>query len=571
VSTLAAGAALGRLWWDRVRAEVARRAAAVESWPVPAVLAGLVVVEWAAVFALARSVRHNGWIYYQGGDQLWLHTLGWLLGHGELAQTQVGYGWPAVLAPIARIAGPNLVSSLPAIVLLNVVVLLPAAMLAVYGIAARIGGRLFGYWTVLVWIAVPFIGIRYTNPGYHQKYTELLLPQAFGLTAMADFPAMVAATVSIYFCVKLLFERSPRTWDAAAAGVAAGAAIAVKPSAAIFLAGPALALAGTRRPRLLASFAAGLAPALVTLTVWKERGLGQIPIIGSASAEASSHSFAPPFAAGLSKYTDQLDWGRFTQNLDLIREHFWSVRIIEWLVIAGLVGLGRRSPKGLLLVGGSFAAVIVVKGSYTSASVEDGSVFRIMMPAFPMFVLLLAAVPLLLPHAPDRLSQWREAFPERSPRLRRWLVLAAVSLTAVAPLAAVATARTHGGAADAASLTVGTMPVPANIDLGVTATVSGRRVVLHWRDGVPAGGSVFYRIWRGPLSGGDGFVCDPSPGARSCRVGLPEVGVASAGTFIDRPPRGTWIYRVAVAANWLNDPGYGDVYLVGKPIRVRVG
>src|SRR5207244_13447329 len=93
LSTIAAGAARGRRWWDRVWAEVARCTAAVESWPVPAVLAGLVVVEWSAVFALARTVRHNGWIYYQGGDQLWLYTLGWLLGHRELAQTQVGYGW----------------------------------------------------------------------------------------------------------------------------------------------------------------------------------------------------------------------------------------------------------------------------------------------------------------------------------------------------------------------------------------------------------------------------------------------------------------------------------------------
>jgi hypothetical protein len=149
-------------------------------------------------------------------------------------------------------------------------------------------------------------------------------------------------------------------------------------------------------------------------------------------------------------------------------------------------------------------------------------------------------------------------------------VLAAVALTAVAPLAAVATARTHGGAAEAASLSATGVPVPANIDLGVTATVSGRRVALHWNDAVPAGGRVFYRIWRGPLSGGDSFVCDAAPGARLCRIGLPEVGVAKAGTFVDRPRRGRWVYRVAVAANWLDDPTYGDVYLVGKPITVVV-
>ncbi len=48
------------------------------------------------------SVGHNGWIFYQGGDQLWLYTTGWLLAHGHLAQPLVGYGLPTVLAPIAR-------------------------------------------------------------------------------------------------------------------------------------------------------------------------------------------------------------------------------------------------------------------------------------------------------------------------------------------------------------------------------------------------------------------------------------------------------------------------------------
>ena len=97
---------------------------------MPPVLAGLVVVEWLAVLGTARVVRHAGWIYYQGGDQLWYYTLGWLLGHGQLTQTPVGYGWSAMLAPIARIAGPNLVSALPVIVLLNVLVLMPVAMVS---------------------------------------------------------------------------------------------------------------------------------------------------------------------------------------------------------------------------------------------------------------------------------------------------------------------------------------------------------------------------------------------------------------------------------------------------------
>ena len=50
-----------------------------------------------------------------------------------------------------------------------------------------------------LWIVVPLIGIKYTDLGYHQRYTELTLPQSFGLTAMADFPSMVAVLVAVYF------------------------------------------------------------------------------------------------------------------------------------------------------------------------------------------------------------------------------------------------------------------------------------------------------------------------------------------------------------------------------------
>jgi len=38
------------------------------------VVAGLVALQWVLVAALAVTVRHNGWIYYMGGDQLWHYT-----------------------------------------------------------------------------------------------------------------------------------------------------------------------------------------------------------------------------------------------------------------------------------------------------------------------------------------------------------------------------------------------------------------------------------------------------------------------------------------------------------------
>ena len=548
-------------------------AAAIERLPVRAVLAGMIAIEWACVLALARTVRHAGWIYYQGGDQLWYYSLGWLLGHGELGKTAVGSGWPVVLAPFARIAGPNLVSALPAIVLFNVLVLLPVAMLTLYGIATRLGGRLFGYWTLALWIAVPFVGIAYTNLGYHQRYTELLLPQALGLTALADFPTMVAALVCVYFCVKVLFTERPQLLDAAAAGIAAGAAIAIKPSTSLFLLGPALAFVYHRRFTALGVLVTAMAPALAGLAVWKERGLGRIPAFGNALAPeqvAAGAGVGPLGGIDLHHYLTRLNWSHLGNNLDLLREHFWSGRVLQWLVIAGLVGLARQSRTALLLFGGTFAAFAIVKGSYANASVEDGSVFRIMMPAFPAFIVLLASIPLLFPHAPTKLLRPRAPMPVAGkPRARLAALGAALLVSGIAPLAAFAAARTTGGSADVALLGAGNMPVPVDIDVGLTASVRpDGRVALRWRGARPAGGPVFYRIWRGPAAGGNGLTCEPALEARSCIVSLPSVGVARHGSFTDKPGKGRWVYRIAVAANWLDDPAYGDVYLVSSPVRV---
>ena len=164
-------------------------------------------MQWLAVAALALTVKHNGWLYYAGGDQLWHYTGAYLLAHGHLPATFVGYGWSILLLPVAAVAGPNLASALPAIVLFNTVVLLPVALLCVYAIAARIAGRIFGYFAAALWIALPYLGILFVEPGYHQKYTELTLPQVLGLASVPDFPAHGGLLVSAYFCLRALESR----------------------------------------------------------------------------------------------------------------------------------------------------------------------------------------------------------------------------------------------------------------------------------------------------------------------------------------------------------------------------
>lgn len=551
----------------RSRAAATRAVGLVDRLPARRVLLGFVCLQWLTVLATALVVRHAGWIYYQGGDQLWLYTSGWLLAHGHLTQTPVGYGLPALWSPIARVAGSNLVSAFPAIILFNVLVLLPACVLSLYGIAARIGGRFFGYWTLLLWIVVPFIGVLYTNQGYHQRYTELTLPQSFGLTAMADMPTMTFAVVSAYFIAKVLFDEAPAFVDAVAAGVAAGAAIAIKPATVLFLAGPALALVYRRRIVHTAAIVAGLAPAVVALTVWKARGLGNVPLLSHGAAAPRGLAAAQPVAAlNLGKYLHQLNWPHFLNNLDLLREHFWSGRLLEWLVIAGVIALARRSLTAALLVGGWFFAFAIVKGSFVGASIEDASLLRLMMPAFPAFLLLIAALPYLVPGVPARGAAATAGAPRLGVRARWALTGAAVIVTAVAPAAAFAGASTGSGI-DVATIGSELFPIPANVDIGVEARVRHGRVVLTWRGEHLAGGPVFYRVWRGRT---DGFSCASQPGGRLCNVTIPEVGVSHTPTFVDRAPRGRWFYRVAVAANWLDDPQYGDPYEVSRAVAVTL-
>jgi hypothetical protein len=81
------------------------------------------------------------------------------------------------------------------------------------------------------------------------------------------------------------------------------------------------------------------------------------------------------------------------------------------------------------------------------------------------------------------------------------------------------------------------------------------------------GGPVFFRIWRGAT---DGLTCPATPGAKLCKIVLHEVGVSRTNRFVDRPDKGAYVYRVALAANWLDDPQYGDPYLVSRPTTVTV-
>lgn len=528
----------------------------------PAYVLGILVgVQWIALLALALTVKHNGWLYYAGGDQLWHYSGAYLLAHGHLPPAYVGYGWSMMLLPVSWLAGPSLVSALPAIVLLNASILLPVALLCVYGIGNRIAGRLFGYFAALLWIVVPYAGILFVEPGYHQKYTEVTLPQVLGLTSVPDFPATVALLVCAFFCLRAV---DTGDWHAAAAaGLAAGWSIAIKPSNAIFLVAPALFLIVERR-RALTVFLLWLAPALVTLAIWKFRGLGEL---AAAPAEPVR------LAAGVGDLINRIhkpslnSWAHLRQVLDGLREHFWVARVIEWLPVAGCIALLARARRAFLLIGSWFVVFLLAKGTYIPASIEDASFFRILMPAYPAYLLLAASVVLLVPGVRARAARPASAFDEG--RLRIAVVAAAVVFAAL-PLGVVAaTPRLHDGGRTAAR--VGDSLVPISSAVRVSAAADGDVVHLRWRAPTPRAATVFYRVFRVQSPAG-GVLCGGRlrNSSDNCQLYSDAVGSTRATTFNDRPGSGSWSYRIGVAANWLNDRSLGDVYVLSPPVSVEV-
>jgi hypothetical protein len=523
------------------------------------VLGSLILVQWLAVLALALTVRHNGWLYYAGGDQLWHYSGAYLLAHGHLPPAFVGYGWSVLLAPLAALAGPNLVSALPGIVLLNTLVLLPIALFCVYDICTRLAGRLFGYFAAGLWIALPYFGILFVEPGYHQKYTELTLPQLVGLTSVPDFPSMVALLAAAALCLRALDDR---TWYyAAGAGLATGASIAIKPSNSIWLVTPLIFFLVERR-RALLPYIAGLAPTLLTLALWKYRGLGEL---------AAEPAEPVRVAAGATDLFNRIhgtqlnSWDHLREVLNSLREHFWVARVIEWLPVAGSIAFLLRSRRGFLLVGTWFIAYLLAKGTYLPASVEDASFWRIMMPAFPAYLILGAAVVLLVPGV-----RARPAAPTPVPRSRRFAIVLAAAVTAftIVPLAVVAaTPRLHDSGRQAVRLGDNLIPVTS---VGLRAATEGNAVRLSWNP--TTGSSVFYRVLRWNTATPGGVACAGTPGAASddCELFMTVAATTKTPSVVDHPGPGRWEYRIGVAANWLNDPTLGDVYVVSPPVTVTV-
>ena len=408
------------------------RAADAVARHVVLALAVILLVQVGVTVALFFSVNHNGWLTYQGGDQIWLVTSGWLLGKGAVGYALTSHGWPMLLAPLTWITGSSSVQLLPLTTILQVGVLAPIATLAVYDIGARLAGRLAGLWCACAFVAAPFLAIPYFVQRYHDSWVDQFLPQALGLTQQADFPSVVAVLVSAAFTVRALKAAAYR--EALLAGTFAGVALALKPANALYLGGPALAFLLARRWSHAAIFAAALGPALLALTIWKAKGLDQVPLFAQEELRLAAGA-AEPVVGSVTSWFDRtvnLDFDSWKQNMSNLREFTWSARVLQWLPLAGALAVARRSLPAAGLLLGWLLGYVVVKGAAEVATVESGSYWRLIMPALPAFVLLSAAVPLLVPTAMRRLGPRIAPLPARAPGWRT--TIAVVAVTGLVPL-----------------------------------------------------------------------------------------------------------------------------------------
>jgi hypothetical protein len=530
-----------------------------------AVLGVIVAVQILATVVLGLTVTHNGWVYFQGGDQIVNTTTGWMLGNLEIPATEVGYVWPLVQAPMTWLTGPTYVQAMPLLAFLNVLVLGPVAVLGIYGIAEHIGGRLLGYWAAALWVVAPFAAIPLFVDRYHEKWVDNFLPQALGLTAMPDYPSMVLVIVAAYFVVRSL---SPaHLTDAVLAGLLVGAAGGLKPPNYLFAAGVALAYPIACRWREAVAFGLAISPSLLLLTYWKWSGLGDLPAFAAEQTR---------LAAGAGVVAVDIDFGRYLEldvdhwrtQMDQLREFFWSARLAQWVPFAGLLAVlrVRRGPIAALLAGW-LGAFLLVKGFSTKSSIETNTFWRLLMPAWPAYLLLFASIPLLVPTLASRLGE-RLRPPAGVSVGRRSVIVAVVLVLAVPALAIGASSPSDGPDLAVYQDDAGNFILTA-VDDGIEVTTRrvGGTQILTWTTGSWRA-DVFYRVYR--LAGvGPDTECEHSDGARAtyCYLGSTPIATTRERTFVDeQPPAEGAIYRVGVGANWVDDPEQGDIFAFSPPV-----
>jgi hypothetical protein len=415
----------------------------------------------------------------------------------------------------------------------------------------------------VLWVVAPYLAIPLFVARFHEKFVDQFLPQALGLTAMADYFSMVALLVGALFVLRSIDRRS---WtDAVVAGVVVGVAGGAKPPNFLFLAGAGLAYVGCRRPREALAFGAAIVPALLTLLIWKSRGLGTVPLFSLGEIHEAVGSQPVAVQADLNRYVN-LDWDAWKRNMSNLREFFYSARLAQWAAIAGAIAVIRRRPGVAALLVGWLAAFLVVKGMSPLASIEGNTFFRYLMPAWPAYLLLLAAVPILVPTLMQHLGDRVAAAP--AGKAIGWRpTVALVIVAALTPLLIISVARP---ARSPQSVVLGddggnTLLTPVDRSIHVKAVQRGGAVVLVWSAPTWRAG-VSYRVMRTHGDGPD-TTCTTA-GVTSCLLDLETLAATREMRYVDGSPPDGATYRVGAVADYRNPVTGGDMFAVSPPVRV---
>jgi hypothetical protein len=314
-------------------------------------------------------------------------------------------------------------------------------------------------------------------------------------------------------------------------------------------------------------FGAAIVPSLLVLAFWKYRGLGELPVLAVEHARLVSGTSVG--ALDLGRYIE-LDVEHWRGQMNELREFFWSARLVQWAPFAGLLAVLRiRRGAIAALLAGWLGAFLLVKGFSTRASIESNTFWRLLMPAWPAY-LLLFSIPLLVPTLARRLGD-RLRPPPGARVSPRWIVVAAV-LTVVVPAAAIAASSPVDGPERAVFRDDVDNYVLTSVDDGVVVSAArvGSGVELTWTSGGPWRADVFYRVYRADDPASE-LECEHSDGAPAmyCYVRSTAIATTVERAFVDpSPPPGEATYRIGVATNWLDDPEQGDVFAFSPPVSV---
>jgi hypothetical protein len=294
------------------------------------------------------------------------------------------------------------------------------------------------------------------------------------------------------------------------------------------------------------------------------------------AAEAEVPDYSPPtFWERVREYVP-FDHDQINYQFLGFREFFWSARLLEWIPVAGLLAVARRSIPIAAFLAVWLAAFFLVKGSSPAVNVETGSIWRLLMPAWPAYFLLGASIPLLVPQWGARLAE-RFRSPARPLRIgRRELAVVGVVLFLVPALAFAAMPPDQTRRATKISLR--SLFLPIDESFRPRAQSQGGVLSVSW-PAVSGYAEPFYVVLRSPRryvfpASNDVVVqgqrCRTPGGAFHCTLEMEEIGRTTARSWREVPPRGDWTYRVGVAANWVDDPDLGDIFVVSAPLDVVV-